>query len=212
MVGSLRELCSPVPPSIARPPVGSGLYRTLEAIDQSVAREPATVQSIRETARRTVRKRYPAGWWPTTPERNLAHELEVLRMEVAMLKIVAEAKIMPPALQREAKAVLLTARLYMMCGGQSGRPGAHKLACDSVAKASGVPAADVSTLIGKFFDAAGRIGTHDAYVNDGPAFLRLLSATLRAVDDLLLKHTPWVGAAADAREAEDFERMFQPAH
>lgn len=211
-VMSLKTLCAPVPKIFSRPPAGSGLEQTIDAIERTAAREPATVKACHDMARKAIEAQSPPGWRPATSEQALAHELQVLRREVAMLKLLADAVQTPPAQQREAMAVMLTVRLYLMCGGQSARPGAHKLACDGVAKAFGVPADDVSTLVGKFFDATGRIGSHDTYVSDEPTFMRLLSATLKTVDDLLLSHTPWIGAAAAANEAEEFERRYQPVH
>ncbi len=215
MIGaSLRDLCAPVPEFFSQPPAGSGLHRTLEAIERTVARKPAKVRTCQESARRAVEAQSTPGWRPATSEQALAHELQVLRLEVEMLRLLAKAKATPVAEQREALSVMLTARLYMMCGGQSGRPSAHKLACDSVAKAfgPGISSEDVSTLVGKFFDAAGRLGLHDAYMSDTPAFMQLLRATLKTADDLLLGHTAWIGASAAADEAEDFERRYQPVH
>lgn len=212
MIPSLRDLCSPLPASIARPPSGSGLQRTCEAIEESAAAEPATTEACRAAARRAFESRPAAGRRPSARNQAMASELQILRLTVAMLRQLTEVDQGPAAEQREALAVMLTVRLYMMCGGQSLRPGAHEGACDSVAKAfgPGISADDVGAAVSKFFEAAGRLGSQDAYLNDRPAFMRQLSATLGAADDFLLAHTAWIGQAAAADEAAADEARYQP--
>lgn len=207
MLGSLRNFCSPIPAVIAKPPVGSGLRHTCDAIEQSAAAAPATAEACNDAAQRAVQVRAMHRRRQGPRKQTMTHKLQVMRLKVAMLRQLCEANEMPADHQREALAVMLTVRLYMMCGGQSGRPGAHTLACDSVAKAfgPGISTDDVSTLVGKFFDAAGRLGSHDSYMSDRPTFMRQLCATLSAADDFLLGHTAWIGQSNAADEAANFD-------
>ncbi len=216
MVGPLYDLVD-VPDSIANPPRGSVLRETYNAIMRSAAREPGTVlQACRELARRIVEKRRPAGWRPGTTTELLAHGLEVLRLEVAILT-APEARV--PASSPKSLTAPLVVRLYLMSGAHSGQPDAHERACLAVSEAfgPGIPSGDVDACVRSFFESAGRIAAHNTHSSASPAYMSLVWAGLSIADDLLLGHTAWAAGSAGAMVAEDeraaedrYDRRYQP--
>lgn len=216
MIGPFHDLVD-VPDSIANPPRDSALRETYDAIMRSAGREPGTVQqACRELARRIVEKRRPAGWRPSTPAELLVHGLEVLRLEVAIL---TAPKARAPASSPKSLTAPLVVRLYLTSGAHSGQPDAHERACLAVSEAfgPGIPSRDVDACVRSFFQSAGHNAAHDTHSSVSPAYMSLVWAGLSIADDLLLGHTAWTAASADAMAAEaerasedHYDRRYQP--